>query len=103
MIAGLQRLGSSVFFPLQYKPVLEQAGFVQIEERKHASPNNACYPGKRLQRIGTLMAKMWLDVLEPISVPVFGALGWTPSQLSALLKEVYKEVGDTKYHSYMTL
>ncbi|KAI6367229.1 hypothetical protein MCOR25_004964 [Pyricularia grisea] len=100
---GLRELGSSVFYPLEYRRILRLAGFVNIQENKYAAPTNACYPGKRLQRIGDLMTKNWLGVLEPLSTPVFGALGWSQESLDRLIDEVKKEIVDPKFHSYMTL
>ncbi|KAH9434136.1 hypothetical protein MCOR02_006159 [Pyricularia oryzae] len=100
---GLRELGSSVFYPLEYRRILRLAGFVNIQENKYAAPTNACYPGKRLQRIGNLMTRNWLGVIEPLSLPVFGALGWSQESLDRLIDDVKKEIVDPKFHSYMTL
>ncbi|KAL8393844.1 hypothetical protein RB595_003556 [Gaeumannomyces hyphopodioides] len=100
---GLQRMGSSVYYPFQYKDQLLGAGFTNVAEVKNAAPTNACYPGKRMQRIGNRMVRNWLLVLEPVSVPVFHSLGWSQTALDLLLDEVKKEIVDTKKHSYMTL
>lgn len=100
---GIQRLGSSVYYPLRYKERLLDAGFTNVTEVKNAAPNNACYPGKRIQRIGNRMVRCWMMVLEPVSVPIFHALGWSQTALDLLLDEVKKEIVDTRNHSYMTL
>ncbi|TLS24633.1 hypothetical protein PpBr36_08331 [Pyricularia pennisetigena] len=100
---GLRELGSSVFYPLEYRRILALTGFINIQENKYAAPTNACYPGKRLQRIGNLMTRNWLSVLEPLSMPVFGALGWSQESLDHLIDDVKKEIVDPKFHSYMTL
>lgn len=100
---GMEALGTTVFYPTRYKDLLRKNGFCNVSERKYAAPTNACYPGRRLQRIGDLMSKNWLMVLEPISIPVFNALKWSQEELDALLAECRKEIPDTKYHSYATL
>ncbi|KAL8341024.1 hypothetical protein RB601_006901 [Gaeumannomyces tritici] len=100
---GLRRMGSSVYYPLMYKDRLLDAGFTNVAEVKNAAPNNACYPGKRMQRIGNRMVRNWLLVLDPVSVPVFHVLGWSQTALDLLLDEVKKEIVDTQNHSYTTL
>ncbi|RFU24243.1 hypothetical protein B7463_g12096, partial [Scytalidium lignicola] len=100
----LRKLGSSLFYPTEYKALLQDAGFEGISETKNGAPTNACYPGKRLQKVGTMMTANWKAILEPLTMPVFtGALGWTPEQVKSLLLEVRNEIDDTRYHSFMTL
>ncbi len=101
---GLHALGSSVRYVNQYKPLLRKTGFEKIVETKNAAPTNPCYPGKSLQKVGNMMTSNWMAVIEPLTIPVFtSALGWTPDQTHALLAEVKSEIGDTRYHSFMTL
>ena len=101
---GLHALGSSVHYVTQYRSLLRKAGFEKIVETKNAAPTNPCYPGKSLQKVGTMMTSNWMAVIEPLTIPVFtSALGWTPDQTHALLAEVKSEIGDTRYHSFMTL
>ncbi|KAH8883184.1 S-adenosyl-L-methionine-dependent methyltransferase [Thozetella sp. PMI_491] len=101
---GLRRLGSSVRYVRHYKSLLEKGGFERIVVTKNAAPTNACYPGKSLQRVGAMMTDNWLAIIEPLTIPVFtSALGWTPDRTHELLAEVKSEIGDTHYHSYMTL
>lgn len=101
---GLQNMGRSLHYPNHYQPLLEKAGFERIRVSKYAAPTNACYPGKKCQRFGAMMTKNWNAVIEPLSGPVFTiGLGWSESQLDSLLKNVRKEIEDTRYHSFMTL
>ncbi|KAH8804360.1 hypothetical protein F5884DRAFT_405558 [Xylogone sp. PMI_703] len=101
---GLRKLGSSIFYPSQYRPLLQRTGFEGISETKHDAPTNACYPGNRLQKIGNMMTDNWKAIIEPLTMPVFtGALGWTPEQVKTLVDDVRNEIGDTRYHSFMTL
>ncbi|OHF04175.1 TAM domain methyltransferase [Colletotrichum orchidophilum] len=101
---GLQNMGRSMHYVSQYQPVLEKAGFERMKLTKHAAPTNACYPGKKCQRFGTMMSNNWNAIIEPLSVPVFTiGLGWSEAQVLALVKKVRKEIDDTNYHSFMTL
>ncbi|KAH7471227.1 hypothetical protein FOMA001_g13460 [Fusarium oxysporum f. sp. matthiolae] len=101
---GMRSFGTTLYYPNKFKPLLQETGFEHIIETRNGAPTNACYPGKRLQRIGHLMTQNWLLVLEPLTMPVFTqALGWSPDQVKSFLVDVRKEIGNTQYHSFMTL
>lgn len=100
----MRQCGTTLYYPDKLKPLLQEQGFEHIIETRNGATTNACYPGKKLQRIGHLMTQNWLLILEPLSMPVYTqALGWTPDEVKTFLAEVRKEIGDTKYHSFMTL
>ncbi|KAF4963479.1 hypothetical protein FSARC_8528 [Fusarium sarcochroum] len=101
---GMHNFGTTLYYPRNFKPLLQETGFEHIIETRNGAPTNACYPGKKLQRIGHLMTQNWLLILEPLSMPVFTqALGWTPDEVKTFLAEVRREIGNTQYHSFMTL
>lgn len=101
---GLRNLGGSVHYPTEYKPLLERSGFERVVLTKLAAPTNACYPGKKAQRIGHMMADNWNAIIEPLSLPIFSAgLGWSDADVRALVNEARPDIGNTDYHSYMTL
>lgn len=101
---GTKKLGKSLFFILDYKNLLEQAGFQNVVELKFAVPTNAWAPGKQTQRIGTLQKTNTLQVIDIYSLNVFTqGLGWTKEALDALLVSVRKDIEDTRIHSYSTL
>ncbi|KAI3395543.1 hypothetical protein diail_1205 [Diaporthe ilicicola] len=101
---GLKDLGSSLFYPTQYKPLLEKVGFESITETKYGAPTNACYPGKKLQKIGNMMTQNWNTIIEPLTLSIFiDGLGWSADDVKKLLLNVKREIPDTRYHSFMTL
>ncbi|EEU48983.1 uncharacterized protein NECHADRAFT_75695 [Fusarium vanettenii 77-13-4] len=101
---GMRQCGTTLYYPDKLKPLLQETGFEHIIETRNGATTNACYPGKKLQRIGHLMTQNWLLILEPLSMPVFTqALGWTPEEVKTFLLDVRKEIGNTQYHSFMTL
>ncbi|KAG8167654.1 hypothetical protein KVR01_003343 [Diaporthe batatas] len=102
--ARLKDLGSSLYYPTQYKPLLEKHGFENITVTKYGAPTNACYPGKKLQKIGTMMTKNWTSIIEPLTLSVFiDGLGWSAEDVKKFLMNVKREIPDTRYHSFMTL
>ncbi|KAL2755402.1 hypothetical protein ACRALDRAFT_1082349 [Sodiomyces alcalophilus JCM 7366] len=101
---GVRNLDQSLHYPTQYKSLLERNGFERVVVTKLAAPTNACYPGKKAQRIGHMMTANWNAIIEPLSIPIFTiGLGWPEPDVHALIKEARTDIGDTQYHSYMTL
>lgn len=101
---GLKDLGSSLYYPTQYKPLLEKVGFENITVTKYGAPTNACYPGKKLQKIGAMMTKNWNAIIEPLTLSVFiDGLGWSADDVKKFVLSVKREIPDTRYHSFMTL
>ncbi|KAI0907064.1 S-adenosyl-L-methionine-dependent methyltransferase [Ustulina deusta] len=102
---GLNKIGQTVYYPLQYKRLLMEVGFKNVTERKYAVPVNPWPPGKQLQRIGSMMLLNINTIIEPMSMPIFtGILGWSPDAVESLLAEVRKELSDVdSMHAYMTL
>ncbi|KAF5593882.1 uncharacterized protein FSUBG_9655 [Fusarium subglutinans] len=60
MEQGMRNFGTTLKYPEKFKPYLQEAGFERVIETRHGAPTNACYPGKKLQRIGHLMTQNWL-------------------------------------------
>ncbi|KAF4340733.1 hypothetical protein FBEOM_5337 [Fusarium beomiforme] len=92
---GMRNFGTTLKYPEKFKPLLQEAGFERVIETRHGAPTNACYPGKKLQRIGHLMTQNWLSILEPLTMPVFTqGLGWSPDQVKRFLSDVKKEIAN---------
>ncbi|KAI1809928.1 S-adenosyl-L-methionine-dependent methyltransferase [Poronia punctata] len=101
---GSSMVGKSVYFALKYKELLRDAGFRNITERKHAVPMNPWPPGRRLQKLGAMMATNTNRILEAMSMPIFTeVLGWTPEALRSFLTEVRKDLVDVRFHTFVTL
>lgn len=101
---GMRNFGTTLFYPTRFRPLLQETGFEHIRETRNGALTNACYPGKKLQRLGHLMTQNWLLILEGLTMPVFTqGLGWSPDEVKSFLIDVRKEIGNTQYHSFMTL
>ncbi|EFQ27366.1 TAM domain methyltransferase [Colletotrichum graminicola M1.001] len=101
---GLRNMGRNIGYVNEYPSLLEKAGFERLKLTKHAAPTNACYPGKKCQRFGAMMANNWNAIIEPLTIPIFTiGLGWPESEVHVLVKKVRKEIPDPHYHSFMTM
>jgi hypothetical protein len=101
---GLRKLGSSPFWALGWKSIMQDKGCINVTERKYPVPVNPWAPGKRLQKQGAMMEENVSTFLEGATMPVFtGALGWTEEQVKALLGGLKREVADTNVHVFLTL
>ncbi|OTB12111.1 hypothetical protein K445DRAFT_25941 [Daldinia sp. EC12] len=103
-VTGLQKLGRSLFYILEYKALLEQTGFQNIVELKYAVPTNTWAPGKQYQRIGARQRANTLEVIDVYSRGVLTqGLGWSDQMVDKLLSEARKDIDNTRIHSFSTL
>ncbi|KAK6193107.1 hypothetical protein LQW54_012786 [Pestalotiopsis sp. IQ-011] len=101
---GLKKFGSSPYWALGWKPIMQDKGCLHVTERRYPVPLNPWAPGKRLQKQGEMMAENVQTFLEGATMPIFtGALGWSHDQVQELLSALRKEVADTDVHGYLTL
>ncbi|KAI1656352.1 S-adenosyl-L-methionine-dependent methyltransferase [Daldinia decipiens] len=101
---GLEKLGRSLFYILEYKALLKEAGFENIVELKYAVPTNTWAPGKQYQRIGARQRINTLEVIDIYSRGVFTqGLGWSNHAVDKLLAEARKDIDNTRIHSFSTL
>lgn len=103
-IIGLEKLGRSLFYILEYKALLKEAGFENIVELKYAVPTNTWAPGRQYQRIGARQRINTLEVIDIYSRGVFTqGLGWSNHAVDKLLAEARKDIDNTRIHSFSTL
>ncbi|KAI1472218.1 S-adenosyl-L-methionine-dependent methyltransferase [Daldinia caldariorum] len=101
---GLQKLGRSLFYILDYKALLEQTGFQNVVELKYAVPTNTWAPGRQYQRIGARQRTNTLEVIDIYSRSVLTqGLGWSDQAVDKLLAEARKDIDNTRIHSFSTL
>lgn len=104
MLVGLRILGTTIKYPLKYKDMLKESGFVNITERKFSLPLNAWPPSEKLQNLGAMMTDNMIAIIDALTFPVFMlAYGWSHAAIETLLAEVRKEWTDTRLHIFTTL
>ncbi|KAI1806277.1 S-adenosyl-L-methionine-dependent methyltransferase [Daldinia bambusicola] len=101
---GLQKLGRSLFYILDYKALLEETGFQNVVELKYAVPTNTWAPGRQYQRIGARQRNNTLEVIDIYSRSVLTqGLGWSDQAVDKLVAEARKDIDNTRIHSFSTL
>ncbi|KAK8014928.1 methyltransferase domain-containing protein [Apiospora arundinis] len=104
MLQAFKQIGQELDFINGYPAKLADAGFVNITERRYPVPVTCWAPGKRLQRIGSLMRQNTGVILDLYSETVFvGVLGWTKEELQTLIRDVRNDLLNNNIHCYAVL
>lgn len=87
-----------------YKKWFQEAGFVDVEERKHYWPINSWPKNKRLKQIGMWFMVDLLDAVEGMSMSLFTKiLGWSREEVEVLLAGVRNDLKDRSIHGYIVM
>lgn len=86
------------------KAQLQEAGFVNIEERIYKVPLGPWPKDKLLKKVGTYYQAIAMDGLQAISLrPICKGLGWSPQEVEVFLAGVRKHLMNTSIHTYQNL
>ena len=82
--------------------VMEEAGFVDIQERVDKIPINPWPKDPFLKRVGQMWETNWLEGLAGFSNKMYGpdGLGWSQNELEVFLVDVRKCIRDRNVHAY---
>lgn len=104
MIEGAGKLGRYLEHAPNYKAYFEEAGFVDVVEKKFQWPFNTWPKGKYFKSLG-----MWFnqDMHEGLSGMVMAtftrALGMTRDEVELFLVDVRKDLDNRNIHAYLPL
>ena len=88
----------------EFKPWIEEAGFVDVKEYQFKMPVNSWPKDKKLKEVGRLMCMVYSEGLEAIGVGLFTrVLKWQPMEISVFLARIRKELKDRDIHVYQTV
>ena len=86
----------------RYKQWMEEAGFVNVQERRLPLPTNPWPKDKDLKQIGLWEMVNFGEGLQGFSLKLFMQfLGWSREELEVFLVQVRKDIEDKRIHSYM--
>ena len=97
-----ESLGVSCRAPAQWKAMMEEAGFVDVQEHIYKIPTNPWPKDKRLKKVGAFELVQYRDQVSGIFVRGFvRGLGRTREEWEATIALARKEVGNRNMHSYI--
>jgi hypothetical protein len=83
-----------------YKRWMEEAGFVDVEEKNFFWPINQWAKGQYFKELGGFFQQDVLNGIEGMSLKVMGSLGWTAEQIREFLVDVRKDINDPAMTAY---
>ena len=87
-----------------FTAMLDEAGFIEIEEHSFKVPLNSWPQDEKLKAIGKCQFTHYDEHLEGMSVGLFSrALGWQPDEIQVLLAHVRKELKNPAIRCYQML
>jgi len=99
---GIRKFGTEPTAAKNLKRWLQEAGFVNIQERKLALPINTWPKGEERKIQGAMNLENVLRGLGPLTTKVLNeAHGWSTEEAEALVMDVQREAKNTKRHGYL--
>lgn len=98
------KLGTPATSPKNLKSLMQDAGFVDVEEYILKIPVGPWPKDKNLKTVGKFEYLNMTEGVEALSLRVFTkGLAWSPEMVQLFLMDVRKQVKDRKVHSYYHL
>ncbi|KAF9877292.1 hypothetical protein CkaCkLH20_04992 [Colletotrichum karsti] len=101
LIEATNKIGRPINVPYKFKQMLEDAGFVDIEERIVKWPFNDWPKDSKLREIGHWTNETALAGVEAVSMALFTrVLGWEPAEATVFCAEVRNAHKTKAVHAY---
>lgn len=102
IMEGTSRLGKDWTRVRKYKEYLEEAGFVDVVERKYEWPVGTWAKGKRNKLLGAWYREDLMSGLQGFSLGVLTrAMGMSVDEVEVLLVGVREDIRSNKIHVYI--
>ncbi|KEZ44048.1 hypothetical protein SAPIO_CDS3786 [Scedosporium apiospermum] len=87
-----------------YKKQLEEAGFVNVVERRFKWPHNHWPKNKKYKELGTWACENIANGASGLSLALFTrGLGWSAEEVEVFLSGVRKDMRNVRMHTYYTI
>ncbi|WQF90416.1 Putative S-adenosyl-L-methionine-dependent methyltransferase superfamily [Colletotrichum destructivum] len=101
LIEASKKTGRTITMAATFKQMLEDAGFVDIEEKKEFWPFNQWAKDKKYRDLGYWMQESALKGIEAVSLATFTRfLDWSPEETRVFCAEVRNEHKKIGVHAY---
>ncbi|KAK3381992.1 S-adenosyl-L-methionine-dependent methyltransferase [Podospora didyma] len=99
LLEGVRKMGRSAIAGVRYKKLMQEAGFININEKRFAVPMNPWAKGHNEKMLGAMQMANNLEGVDGITMAVFTrSLGWKPEDVELFLIEVKRDMQDKKIH-----
>lgn len=93
--------GTPCTMPRIQKQMMEDAGFVDVQEHALKLPIGPWAKDKRLKKVGAFELVNMVDGIEALTIRLFSkALGMSIEEVQLLLVDIRKEAKNSRIHSY---
>ncbi|KAI9814556.1 MAG: hypothetical protein M1827_003111 [Pycnora praestabilis] len=94
-------VGVSLHEPTKFRQYMDEAGFVEIVERRFKIPVSPWPKDRRMKLIGAFETQSLLEGASAFSLRVFAkAFGWNQAETEISLVQLRKDVKNLKHHTY---
>lgn len=100
-VLSAAKFGTPITEMQRIKTMMEEAGFVDVQEHVLKIPCGPWPRDPRLKRVGLFEAVNMTEGITGLSLKLFTRiLGWTPDQVQAFIAEIRREVKNRRIHGY---
>ncbi|KAH8902050.1 S-adenosyl-L-methionine-dependent methyltransferase [Coniochaeta sp. PMI_546] len=102
MVEGIRKIGKDPLSAVHLKKWLEEAGFVNVVEKKFSVPANPWAKGSEQKIRGLMMMNNLLEVAQGITTRIFTeAHGWSREEVEVFLVDIRAGLKDRSVHGYV--
>lgn len=83
-----------------YKRYFEEAGFVNVVERRFYWPMGTWAKGDYFKSLGAYFVEDTKRIIEAISMKLLPLIGWSRDEIQVLLAQVRRDMEDPNVHAY---
>lgn len=104
MLAACRKIGRPMDLSHKYREWMEEAGFVEIEEKLFVWPTNTWPKVKHLKELGRWNEVNLVEGMEGFSLALMTrALGWSKEEVEVLCAKVRNDLKDRSIHAYFPM
>lgn len=101
---GCAKVGRDLHVPRRWRGVVQDAGFVDIEERVFKVPVGGWPKNRRMKEAGVFEMETLREGLPAIGMGFFTrVLQWKPEEVEVFFAKVRKELDDRKIHVWLPM
>ncbi|GKT54373.1 TAM domain methyltransferase [Colletotrichum tofieldiae] len=101
LVEATEKLGRPVTVAASFKQMLEDAGFVDVEEKKRMWPINPWPKDEKLRELGSWSLESAMSGIEAVSLGLFTrVLDWSPEETRVFCAHVRNEHRKIGVHAY---